>query len=427
MNAVSSSQPQFAAVQSIALPPCQIPNQMVALFKQAFFRPWGWDGLFRAYQPPRAGEADRLCDYAIRFREHLILFALPELVIDESQPIATQWAAFHKHTIPKARKKLERAAQWICGGQATYLDPQCQRLLSLDGAPIERIYKVCVTSASEIYGDQQVPVLHRYGSSFYHEDSVLELDHNPVQLIAAGEFAHLIQVLDNFEDFLAFLRYQEQMIVQEEIAYDSETQLLERFIDDGSVFAQARQVEQQLIEQGVLDELSPDLAPPTPASARAAFELMRQTGKPWDELAIAYRQRLTEVIQQQLRQGGEINPSYRMLLSCLVDESRASRWRLGHSLGLRRHPLGVPLHEAMVTHARSYSHPRRHYVFCFYSEQDGHPQSRPFAQNQLKGLAEQVKAQQQTLVDEVIVLGISTVQGVTVSADVLYVDGQIST
>lgn len=421
MNAMTPSQP-VAAVQTISLPPCQIPTQLAVLFKHAFFRPWGWDGLFRAYQPPREGEADRLCDYAIRFREHLILFALPELLIDDSQPMATQWANFHKQVIPKARKKLERAEQWILSGQPTYLDPQCQRTLTLEGAPIQRIYKVCVTSATEQYGDQHVPVLHRYGSSFYHEESVLELDRNPVQLIAAGEFGHLLHVLDNFEDFLAFLRYQEKTILQEDLEYESETQLLERFIEDGSVFAQARQVEQQLIKQGVLDQPSPDLAPPTPASARAVFELMRQTGKAWDELAVAYRQRLTAVIQQQLQQGGDINPNYRVLLSCLVDESRASRWRLGQSLGLRRHPQGVPLSEAMVTHARSYSHPRRHYVFCFYSEQEGHPQSRPFAQTQLKSLAEQIKQQQSIWIDEVIVLGISTVQGVTVSADVLYVD-----
>jgi hypothetical protein len=61
-------------------------------------------------------------------------------------------------------------------------------------------------------------------------------------------------------------------------------------------------------------------------------------------------------------------------------------------------------------------------VFCFYSEQDGHPQSRAFAQHQLKGLADQVKVQQHGWIDEVIVLGVSTVQGVTVSADVLYID-----
>ena len=422
MNAVSQTHPRAASVQSILLPPSQIPQQMAALFKQAFFRPWGWDGLFRAYQPPRTGEADRLCDYAIRFREHLILFALPELQIDESQPIAPQWASFRKQVLPKARKKLERAEQWISSGQTTYLDPACQRELMLDGAPIKRIYKICVTCAVEPVGEAWVPVLHHYGSAFYHEDSVLELDRNPVQLIAAGEFGHMIQVLDNFEDLLAFLRYQEAVILQDDIEYESESALLERFIEDGSVFAQARQVEQSLITQGLMDEPSPDLAPPTPASARAAFELMRQTGKSWDELAVAYRQRLLEVIQQQIQQGGEVNPSYRTLLSCLVDESRASRWRLGYSLGLRRHPLGVPLHEAMVTHARSYSHPRRHYVFCFYSEQDGHPQSRAFAQHQLKGLADQVKVQQHGWIDEVIVLGVSTVQGVTVSADVLYID-----
>ena len=70
---------------------------------------------------------------------------------------------------------------------------------------------------------------------------------------------------------------------------------------------------------------------------------------------------------------------------------------------------------------RSYTRAERLFLFCFYSEQAGHAHARDQLQGQLSEQGRQVAAQQLVPVQEVIVVGVSTEQGLPVSADVVYV------
>lgn len=395
-----------------------IPHHLQPFFGQAFFRDWGVAGVYRPHNPPRPGQAHRLCDYLIYFRDRLILIALPELLFEDEQPMLEQLQAFRKKQVHRARRNLDQTEAYIRSGQPVYADVDCRQ--PWQPGSLARIDKICITTLMERTGSGEQAVLHGYDRAYYEEEQIGDETSSPVQMFSAGAFTQLVQVLDNFADLLNYLTFQSLLIADETQPFDCENDLLNRFIEEGHVFAHARMLAE--MQQPSEPRLIRFWSPVGPEQALATFKQVRQESALWDQFAAAYRQRLREVIQpQQGMQAAQTLADYRWLLSSLVDECHASRWRLAQVLLLR---LGQPRSqdgEALVAVCRSYTRAERLFLFCFYSEQAGHAHARAQLQGQLSEQGRQVAAQQLVPVQEVIVVGVSTEQGLPVSADVVYV------
>jgi hypothetical protein len=396
------------------------------LFDHAFFAPWGSTGLYRPHHPPQPHQAHVLCDYVVCFRDVLILINTPSLSLTDDANLATRWLDDRKQAVIRARKRLEHAEQWLKSGALAYLNMDCTETLAVDISQIRHIYKICVTSATEHVGGQSFPLLHAYGSTFYHEECVTELSDNPVQLFSAAEFGHVIETLDDFDDFLSFLAFHAAAILNEDHSYASEVDVMERFINSGWVWNNARHMQQQQQRAGLISAPTPLFAPREGTDAHATFKTIRAGTAAWDDLTQGYRLRVSMHIQQQRAQGLTVAAEYTQLLSCLSDESLAGRWLLSQALWARHGQAEAAWQSVQVLPLRSCTRTGRHYLFCFYAEQPPAQREayRLQAKAELRQWAEQVNQQaQQPHLDEIVVLGVQTDHGQASSIDIVYKRG----
>ncbi len=397
--------------------PSTIPAALQTFFGQAFFRDWGVAGVYRPHNPPRPGQAHQLCDYLIYFRDRLILIAMPQLVFNGTEPMLGQLQDFRKQQVRKARKNLDQTEAYIRAGHPVFGDVDCRQ--PWQPGSIARIDKLCITSLIEREDGVEQPVLHGYDRDYYQEEQIGDAEINPVQMFSAGAFSQLVQTLDNFADLLNYLNFQSLVIADESQPFECENDLLHRFIDEGHVFAHARMLAE--LQQPSEPKLLRMWSPRGPEEARKTFAQIRTESSLWDQFADAYRHRLRQVIQQGDVRTSEEVVNYRWLLSSLVDECHLSRWRLAQIMLLRLGQDRAKDTEALVAVCRSYTRAERLFLFCFYSEERGHPHAREHLQAQLSEQGRQVARQQPVPPQEVVVLGVSTERGLPVSADVVYV------
>lgn len=406
----------------------RLPEALTQVFTQSFFAPWGRESLYRPHHPPKPNEAFLLCDYVIAFRDVLILINTPQVFLDDQANLASQWANFRKTAVTRARKRLDQAERWILSGQTVYDDVQCQQPIDVNLATYKQIYKLCITTGIEQIGEQQFPLLHGYGSAFYREESVGEMPEHPVQLFSAGEFGSVIETLDNFDDFLNFLGFHEAAILDEEQVYQSETALMNLFVQSGAVFAGARRMQHQLRMAGLLDPSSPTIEAPVGYDALVFFKQIQATTVHWNGLTLGYRQRLLQHLAHQTAQGHTVSADYYRLLAAMHDESLAARWLLSLHLQLRKQQSAEQRQSTFLMQTRSCTRDGRHYLFFFYAEQPEGLQEayRIQAKSQLRELAEMANAKfQAPHLSEIVVLGVHTQDGDATSVDILFKIGHV--
>ena len=405
-----------------------LPDGLTVVFAKSFFAPWGRESLYRPHNPPKPDEAFLLCDYVIAFRDVLILINTPQVLLDDEANLASQWANFRKTAVTRARKRLDQAERWILSGQAVYDDVHCQQPIDVNLATYKHIHKLCITTGIEQMGEQRFPLLHRYGSGFYREESVGEIPERPVQLFSAGEFGNVIETLDNFDDFLNFLSFHESAILDEEQVYQSETDLMNLFIQSGAVFASARRMQHQLSLAGLLDDSSPIIESAVGRDALALFKEIQATTVYWNGLTLGYRLRLLQHLANQTAQGLLVSADYYRLLAAMHDESLAARWLLSLHLQLRKQHSADQRESTFLMQTRSCTREGRHYLFFFYAEQPEALQEayRIQAKSQLRELAEMANAKfQEPHLSEIVVLGVQTQDGDATSVDILFKIGHV--
>lgn len=394
-------------------------HALKGLLQAAFFQPWLKQGLYvkrsaEMLKNPRHKIGRLCCDYAIFFGDQAILIEVHQGVFDAYSDIALEWDLFRKMALPNSRKKLAMLEQSF-GQVVLYTDEDCLEPLV---AQPRHIYKICVTAAFEQLGSQYAAILHSYGAYFYAEKFVLDEEENPLLVYSLGDFSVLLGQLNSFPDFFDFLTYHQAAIQQADADYVSELGLLERYIQSGKPFIQAKRHEQQWVEQGVKREYSKILQD-ADYEPEQVLDVLREHAVLWQRVVANYAQSALATV-------GDERIERLALLDLLADESLWSQSQLSAAL-MNQHALAASrADDGYLVHLRSYTHPKRHYVVLFYAEHPQHRYSRERMVGQLPDLASQVNAfEQAPIVDDILVLGVSSQNGQFVAVDIAHMIGQV--
>ena len=197
----------------------------------------------------------------------------------------------------------------------------------------------------------------------------------------------------------------------------SELGLLERYIQVGQPFVEARRYEQQWVKQGIKREYS-FLLQEAEYKPEQVLQVLREHATLWQKLIASYA-------QSTLTANGDERVERFALLDLLADESLWSQSQLSAAL-INQHALAASrADDGYIVHLRSYSHAKRHYVLLFYAENPQHRYSREQMVGELPDLASQINSREQSpLLDDILVLGISSREGQFVSADIAHMIGQ---
>lgn len=393
-------------------------HALKGLLQNAFFQPWLKQGLYlkrsaEMLKDPRQKAGRKCCDYAIFFADQAVLIDVHQGVFDAYSDIALEWDLFRKMALPNSRKRLALLEKAF-SKTILYADENCLEPLAVQP---KTIYKICVTAAFEQLGSQYAAILHSYGADFYAEKFVLDEEENPLLVYSLGDLAVLLGQLNSFPDFFGFLAYHQDTIQQADAEYVSELGLLERYVQAGLPFFDAKRYEQQWVEQGLKREYSFVLQESV-HEPEQVLQVLREHAILWQKLIASYA-------QSALKSTGDERIERLALLDLLADESLWSQSQLAAAM-LNQHALAASrADDGYIVHLRSYTHPKRHYVVLFYAEQPQHRYSRERMVGQLPDLASQVNDLEQTpLLDDILVLGISSQNGQFVAADIAHMIGQ---
>ncbi len=393
-------------------------HALKSLLQQAFFQPWLKHGLYlkrsaEMLKDPRQKAGRKCCDYAIFFDDYAVLIDVHQGVFDAYSDIALEWDLFRKMALPNSRKRLAFLEKSF-SKTVLYTDESCLEPLVVQP---KTIFKICITAAFEQLGSQYAAILHSYGADFYAEKFVLDEEENPLLVYSLGDFSVLLGQLNSFPDLFAFLGYHQNVIQQADADYVSELGLLERYIQTGQPFLDAKHYEQQWVTQGLKREYS-FLLQEAEYEPEQVLQVLRQHATLWQKLITSYA-------QSTLTANGDERVERLALLDLLADESLWSQSQLSATL-INQHALAASrADDGYIVHLRSYSHPKRHYVVLFYAEHPQHRYSRERVVSELPALASQINSREQSpILDDILVLGISSRDGQFVAADIAHMIGQ---
>lgn len=393
-------------------------HALKSLLQAAFFQPWLKHGLYlkrsaEMLKDPRQKAGRKCCDYAIFFDDHAVLIDVHQGVFDAYSDIAIEWDLFRKMALPNSRKRLALLEKSF-SKTVLYVDENCLEPLVTQPT---YIHKICITAAFEQLGSQHAAILHSYGADFYAEKFVLDEEENPLLVYSLGDFSVLLGHLNSFPDFFGFLAYHRTAIQQIDADYVSELGLLERYVQEGMPFVDARRYEQQWVEQGLKREYSFVLQE-AEHEPEQVLRVLREHALLWQKLIASYAKSALSSI-------GDERIERLALLDLLADESLWSQSQLSAAL-MNQHALAASrADDGYLVHLRSYTHPKRHYVVLFYAEHPQHRYSRQRMVSHLPDLASQVNGfEQEPVLDDILVLGISSRDGQFVAADIAHMIGQ---
>lgn len=394
------------------------PRALDTVLAQAFFQPWLVGGLYSAkgsdFLQNGQKQGRRCCDYAILFADTLILIDVHQTILDGKMNIQEEWEKYHNVALWKSRRYFNKLESSL-NQEVLYTDSACTQPMVLQPA---KVLKICVTAAYErIRNKQFSAILHSHGTIYYGEDFVLGEDENPLLVYSVGDFATLIGQLNAFPDLLDFLDYHRQAILaHHEHSYGSELELLEQYISLGKPFDIAQHLEDEWLINGLKQQQSPFLRQALRAPAKA-FVQLHNKAELWQKLIAHY----ARFAQDSSR---EANAERLALCDLLANESLASQAHLAAAMVSQAGLAAARANDGYLVHIRSYHHPKRHYVLFFYAEESSSRYARDTMLHNLSTLAEQVNAREQYVVlDDIVVMGIRSLEGKFVSADIAHLTG----
>jgi hypothetical protein len=391
-----------------------------ALFASSFFQPWLIHGLYLHVGDHTTAlrKGRRFCDYALSFGDTLVLIDVHQATFDAHFDLVEEWTQFRKVALPNSRRRLGQLEQQVTQ-TVLYRDVECVQPLAVQ--PMH-IYKLCITAAYEqLWKNQFSAILHSYGARFYAEDFVLDEEENPLLVYSLGDFATLIEQLCSFADLFDFLQFHRRAILSLDEDYASELDLLERYIDCKQPFRQAKMLEHEWLIQHLKYQESGLLILAREQPSKA-FHQARQTSMLWRQVIRRYAQ-----YAEQAQYDEDDSAVDRVnLRDILADESVVSQAHLAQAMISQSGMSAAVDNDGYIVHLRSYQHQHRHYVLFFYAQVSGHRYSRELMLTQLPTLARQINAQEQApLLDEILVIGIQSVDRQFVAADIAYVEGYV--
>lgn len=116
-----------------------------------------------------------------------------------------------------------------------------------------KIHCIGLTLISAIYDDVTSHINHDYGSAFFQEECVLDLDHGKqvLQIFSLDSFINIINLFQTPSDCISFFEYHLPALINQN-SFANEVALARHFLSSPKFFERAINVQKKLVEIGLL-------------------------------------------------------------------------------------------------------------------------------------------------------------------------------
>lgn len=243
---------------------------------------------------------------------------------------------------------------------------------------------------------------YEYGSQFFAEDCVLDLDDEEsiLQVFSYQNFTEILKQLVTPSDLTAFLDFHRSQLSRFE-AFQDESALLMQFLQSPDFHQRAIKIQEQLVECELIAQIEPRLLKAAePQQTEFAAELMAQIQKN----ARMWYKLFNSLIKQCYDAGA---PLPKEQVDILVDESMYTYACLVEKILAHRLIDQDSRWNGYVRHEHSYNVFGRHYLIVFYAQDDNSSLSASKVRAAHQDLLFELNAQMQhPVMQDIILLGV---------------------
>ena len=331
-------------------------------------------------------------DYVFEFAESVIYVLVNSAVVQANQEDvdASQIRGWRKEAVNHIIKR--HASLFSNEGQAES-KPSSHK----------QIFFVGLTSLGLAHEDEQTyEVEYEYGSQFFAEDCVLDLDdeQNILQIFSYKNFNQILRQLFTPSDLAVFLQFHRSQLVDFQ-SFEDESTLLQAFFQSPAMHQKAIKVQKQLVKVKLMDKVEPRLVQAIkPDQAEYAKTLMAKIHKNtqmWYKLFNA-------LIQRHYEAGA---PLPKDQVKILVDESMYTYTCFIEQILAYRDIDRESRLNGYIRHQHSYSVFGRHYMMIFYAQNSSSSLSAANVRANYNDLLFELNNQlQQPVMDNLFIIGV---------------------
>ena len=243
---------------------------------------------------------------------------------------------------------------------------------------------------------------YEYGSQFFAEDCVLDLDdeESVLQVFSYQNFTEILKQLVTPSDLTAFLDFHRRKLAGFE-AFQDESTLLAQFLQSPDFHQRATEVQKQLVSHNLIAQIEPRLlkaAEPEQAEfAKALMAEIQKNTRMWYQL-------FNSLIRECYEAG---TPLPKEQVDILVDESMYTYACLVEKILAHRSIDQDSRWTGYVRHEHSYNVFGRHYLLVFYAQDDNSSLSADKVRAGHQDLLFELNAQmQQPVMQDLFLIGV---------------------
>ena len=243
---------------------------------------------------------------------------------------------------------------------------------------------------------------YEYGSQFFAEDCVLDLDdeESVLQVFSYQNFTEILKQLVTPSDLTAFLDFHRRKLAGFE-AFQDESTLLAQFLQSPDFHQRAIEVQKQLVSHNLIAEIEPRLlkaAEPEQAEfAQALMAEIQKNTRMWYKL-------FNSLVKECYAAG---TPLPKEQVDILVDESMYTYACLVEKILAHRTIDQDSRWSGYVRHEHSYNVFGRHYLLVFYAQDDSSSLSADKVRAGHQDLLFELNAQmQQPVMQDLFLIGV---------------------
>jgi len=269
------------------------------------------------------------------------------------------------------------------------------------------VYFIGLTSLSFEHQDEELGlssynVDYEYGSQFFAEDCVLDLDdeQSVLQVFSHRNFATILSQLVTPSDLTTFLDFHRGQLTNF-VSFQNESTLLAQFLQSPNFHQRAIKVQEQLMDGKLIDQIEPRLLkavePDQAAFANALMAEIQKNTRMWYQLFNS--------LLKRYRKAGQSLPAEQV--DILADESMYTYACLVEKILAYRTIDQESRWNGYVRHEHSYHIFGRQYLMVFYAQNDSSSLSAKNVRLSHQDLLSDLNAQMQTpVMDELFLIGV---------------------
>ncbi len=243
---------------------------------------------------------------------------------------------------------------------------------------------------------------YEYGSQFFAEDCVLDLDdeESVLQVFSYQNFTEILKQLVTPSDLTAFLDFHRSKLTGFE-AFQDESTLLAQFLESPDFHRRAIEVQEQMVSHDLIAEIEPRLLkaaePEQTEFAKALMAEIQKNTRMWYKL-------FNSLVKEYYDVG---TPIPKAQVDILVDESMYTYACLVEKILAHRTIDQESRWSGYVRHEHSYNVFGRHYLLVFYAQDDNSSLSADKVRAGHQDLLFELNAQmQQPVMQDLFLIGV---------------------